>query len=133
VGIGCAALAEAADLHIFVSGIRSDKGLIDLCVFDADKDFPDCSADHAIVSRRKPAVRGDMQFDVDIPPGLHAVAVLHDENGDGRLNKTFLGIPTEGGGTSNNSPPRMGPPRFADAAFQLSPGGGRIVIKMVYP
>lgn len=133
VGLGCATLAEAAVLQISVTGIRSDKGLVDLCVFDSDKDFPDCSANRAIVSRRKAAVRGDTQFDVDVAPGLHAVAVLHDENGDGHLNTTFLGIPTEGGGVSNNPPPRMGPPRFSDAAFRLAPGGGRIVVKMVYP
>ncbi|HEY2111819.1 MAG TPA: DUF2141 domain-containing protein, partial [Dongiaceae bacterium] len=35
-------------------------------------------------------------------PGAYAVALFHDENADGHLNTSALGIPTEGAGFSNN-------------------------------
>ena len=38
----------------------------------------------------------------DIPPGTYAIAVFHDENANGKLDKNFLGIPCEGYGASNN-------------------------------
>lgn len=128
-----AAPANAALLQVTVAGVRNSAGLLDVCVFDTEQDFPDCGGHQAGTSRRQPASAGTMRFDFEVAPGLHAVSVLHDENGNGRLDTNFLGIPREGGGASNNPPPRFGPPHFADAVFRLSPQGSQIVINMVYP
>jgi uncharacterized protein (DUF2141 family) len=125
--------ADAAILQVTVTGVRNSTGLLDLCVFDTEQDFPDCSGGRAVTSRRQAASAGTMRFDFSVAPGLHAVSVLHDENGNGRLDTNFLGMPREGGGASNNPPARFGPPRFAEAVFRLSPQGGQIVINMVYP
>jgi uncharacterized protein (DUF2141 family) len=38
----------------------------------------------------------------ELPSGACAVAVVHDENGNGRLDKNSLGIPTEGYDVPNN-------------------------------
>lgn len=40
-------------------------------------------------------------------------------NENGRTDKTFVGIPTEAWGVSNNVRPSMRPPRFAEAVFQI--------------
>lgn len=53
-----------------------------------------------------------------LPQGAYAISVFHDADGDGRL-KTFLGIPTERTGASNNAPARFGPPRWEDAKFEV--------------
>jgi hypothetical protein len=47
------------------------------------------------------------------------VAVFHDENMNGQLDKNMFGIPKEGYGFSNNPKKSIGPPKFADAKFQL--------------
>jgi uncharacterized protein (DUF2141 family) len=125
--------AHAAPLQVTVAGVRNAQGKINICVFDTDLDFPDCSANPVIISRRLPATLGHMRFDFDVPPGLHAVSVLHDENDNGRIDTNIFGVPREGGGVSNDPTPRWGPPRFADAVFRLPPEGGQIVISMVYP
>jgi len=44
--------------------------------------------------------------------------VYHDENGNGRLDKNFIGIPREPLGFSNQYRPH-GPPTFSRAAFRL--------------
>ncbi len=36
----------------------------------------------------------------DISPGTYALAVIHDENGNGKLDTNWVGIPTEGYGFS---------------------------------
>lgn len=55
----------------------------------------------------------------NIEYGKYAIAVHHDEDGDNKVNKNFLGIPTEDFGASNNAKGFMGPPDFEDAAFEV--------------
>lgn len=55
-----------------------------------------------------------------IAPATYAVALFHDENGDGKLNTNFVGIPREGVGVSNNKFRSFGPPTWDDAKFTLA-------------
>ena len=55
-----------------------------------------------------------------------------DENDNDDLDRTLLGLPKEGIGFSNDAPFRFGPPSFGDAAFQLTPAGGRIRFHLRY-
>ena len=52
--------------------------------------------------------------------GPYAVSVIHDENGNGKVDTNFIGIPKEPVGVSNNPKPRMGPPRYKDAVFDMT-------------
>lgn len=58
---------------------------------------------------------------LDIPNGTYAISVFHDEDNDGKLD-SFLGIPTEATGSSNDAPARFGPPTWKDAKFEVSGG-----------
>ncbi len=55
----------------------------------------------------------------DITPGNHALMAYFDENNNGRLDKTFIGIPKEPLGFSNNYQPK-GPPSYSRAVFMLA-------------
>ncbi|MEP3210446.1 MAG: DUF2141 domain-containing protein [Maribacter sp.] len=55
----------------------------------------------------------------NIPDGVYAVSVFHDENNDGKLDTNFFGIPSEDTGSSNDAPARFGPPKWKDAKFEL--------------
>jgi uncharacterized protein (DUF2141 family) len=59
----------------------------------------------------------------DLPPGQYAAVVFQDFNGNGKLDKNFLGIPKEPYGFSNDARGSAGPPKFSDAAVTLSPDG----------
>jgi uncharacterized protein (DUF2141 family) len=51
-------------------------------------------------------------------PGRYTVFVAYDKNGNGKLDKNFLGIPKEPVGLSRNpTPPKFGAPKFIDASF----------------
>lgn len=54
------------------------------------------------------------------PPGEYAVAVIYDENENGRLDTGFLNIPTEKTGFSNNASARFGPPKWRKVRFTLA-------------
>ena len=55
----------------------------------------------------------------DLAPGSYAVLVMHDENGNGKLDSNILGIPKEGYGFSNN-PNVMRKPYFDEAKFEVT-------------
>ena len=64
-------------------------------------------------------------------PGIYAIALIHDENANGKLD-TALMIPREGFGFSNNPAIVFGPPKFAAARFTVENGETTQSIKMKY-
>jgi len=54
----------------------------------------------------------------DIPNGTYAISTFHDEDNDGELD-TFLGIPREDTGSSNDAPAKFGPPKWEVAKFEV--------------
>lgn len=63
-------------------------------------------------------------------PGRYAIRLFHDVDGDGELDSNLMGLPTEPYGTSNDAPPRFGPPAFDDAVFELGSGGASQIITL---
>ena len=55
----------------------------------------------------------------NVPEGIYAISMFHDENGNNKMDSNFLGIPTEDYGCSNNAKGFMGPPKWKDAKFEL--------------
>jgi len=131
----CAALllgnaAAAADLEVAVEQVSGSNGKIKLMLFDREEGFR--KEDKARQVLTLPVVAGTVSgvFRA-LPPGRYAVIAYHDENGDGQLNRRFGMFPTEGYGLSNNNKP-SGPPKFKDAAFDVSEGRNRIDIRLAY-
>ncbi|MFM9936478.1 MAG: DUF2141 domain-containing protein, partial [Novosphingobium sp.] len=46
------------------------------------------------------------------------VALFHDENGNGRMDKMLM-VPREGYGFSRDAPIQFGPPKFGAASFPV--------------
>lgn len=119
-------------MKITVKGLRSDKGKIWLSVFNSENGFPENhqSAYHTDVISLP---NGEKTFWVTgLPIGQYAIALLHDENGNGVMDKNFVGLPTEGYGLSNNPPKKMRAPRFSDAKLELMHSKQEISIEMQY-
>ena len=58
------------------------------------------------------ATAGVVEVRFEVPPGIYGVLVHHDGNGDGRVDKNMLGLPTEGVGFSRNPHILFGFPSF---------------------
>ncbi|MGF7151075.1 uncharacterized protein (DUF2141 family) [Sphingomonas zeicaulis] len=99
-------------------GLRSDKGVLRICITTNPDRFPNCKGDPAAVTRSVSAAKPHLDI-AALPAGEYAIAVVHDENGNGKLD-TFAGIPREGVGFSRNPKLAFGPPRFASAQFEIS-------------
>lgn len=68
----------------------------------------------------------------DVPPGTYAAAAYHDENDNGRLDLTSVGVPAEGRGYSNTPKAGLSVPEFADASFAHGDGETRLAIPLGY-
>jgi uncharacterized protein (DUF2141 family) len=69
---------------------------------------------------------------VSIPPGTYALAVIHDENRNGKLDTNWLGIPTEGYGFSNEAKALLGAPSFSAAKVRYDGGTLNMTITLHY-
>lgn len=67
-----------------------------------------------------------------IPPGRYAVSLYLDENSNRKLDKSWLGLPREAVGVSNNPRKILGPPHFNDAAFFHGQTSETIPVTLVY-
>lgn len=108
-------LLALAAITVAVTGVPASQGRVhvDICP-EARFTTPDCPW-----SAEAPAQAGTTIVRVpDVPPGRYAAQGFHDRNGDGKVNRNFLGLPTERIGFSRDAPVHFGPPRFADAAFE---------------
>jgi uncharacterized protein (DUF2141 family) len=119
-------------LEVRVEGIEHEEGAMRFALFATPEGFP---SDAATAERVETLpVRGtSLTWSVDeVPTGLWAVAVLHDEDGDGEMATDWLGRPSEGWGVSNDARGSMGPPSFEDASFEIRDPETAIVIQLSY-
>ncbi|MDZ4791084.1 MAG: DUF2141 domain-containing protein [Hyphomicrobiales bacterium] len=133
-------LADAATLTLKISGLRSDNGVVRLCVFSektsAPAAYPDCAMGSPFKKANAPIKGGEASVIFkDIPDGAYAISLFHDADGDGKISmKSLLGvstaIPREGIGISNN-PQLYGKPSFRQARFAVA-GPTAIIISMKY-
>lgn len=130
--LGLAAVpARGADLTVTIEGIRSARGDIYLAVFRNPQNWPDGS--RAEYQERRKAAPGAVTFRLtDLAPGTYAAASFHDENGNGRFDRSFIGMPEEGWGVSNDVRPGLRAPTFREASFTLPPAGGSLTIHLGY-
>ena len=116
-----ASTASATDLAVHIENLRNPDGYVRVALHQRvdGVDFPDEAG--AVAGTFRQAVAGSMRFVfTDLPPGDYAVAAFHDQNGDGELGTTILGIPVEPYGFSNDARGFMGPASFANAAITIS-------------
>jgi uncharacterized protein (DUF2141 family) len=111
--VAAASAASSATLVIRAEGVASG-GVVYAGV--CDKTFDEATCPY---KDREPARGGVVEFTLrNVKPGSYAVAVFHDLNGNGRLDRNFIGLPNEPYGFSNDVG-RRGPPNFDGALIAV--------------
>ena len=131
-----ASLAAADDeggrIHADIVSLRSDGGNALCALFSSADAFP-TKPDQAIRLVQSPILNHRAACDfVDIAPGTYAISVTHDANGNGKLDRNLLGMPTEGVGASNDARGVVGPPKFDAAKFTFDGGSLTLTITVRY-
>jgi uncharacterized protein (DUF2141 family) len=123
--------ADTATLTVHIRGVESDEGVLGCRIFAEGANFPDGGGLAGLTVAIADG-SGTCTFR-GLAAGTYAVAVMHDANRNGKLDKNFVGIPTEGYGVSNNRTYAMAAPRWSESALLLAAGQTRaITVKLRY-
>jgi uncharacterized protein (DUF2141 family) len=125
--IACLLLAapsvEAATLVIRAEGVQSAQSMVYAGICDTSFEEATCP-----YKDREPAKPGVVELRVrNVKPGAYSIAVFHDTNGNGKLDRSFIGLPNEPYGFSNDVG-RRGPPSFEAARIVVREPSTTIVI-----
>lgn len=120
--------AHPYQVVVTVENLRNLDGLLTVELYgDNAKGF--LKKDGRLDRYRLKAARSEAAICLVAPgPGTYAVVLYHDENGNKKFDKNFLGIPNEGFGISNNPGFSLGPPAFEDAAIVIDEEGAPIAL-----
>ncbi len=119
----------ASSITVEVKNISNSHGNVKIGLFNSAKDFLKIPKAYKNVSLK---ANGNLKYTFkDVPDGIYAISMYHDENSNGKIDRNFIGLPAEGHGLSNDAKAFMGPPKFKDAKFKLI-GDKNIAIKMKY-
>jgi uncharacterized protein (DUF2141 family) len=113
---------HAAELTVQVDGIDTTEGQVVVGVCRGSFEPSNCG-----FGARRTARVGTMRFAFTVPAGEYGIAVFHDRNGNGKLDTTLPGLPSEPYGFSNDIG-RVGPPRYEGARFAV--GDGPVTVRI---
>ncbi len=108
-------------LTVEVENLQNSKGEVQFALYNSDGSIPDehyknyFKMDKSRIENEK----AEITFS-NLPKGIYAVSILHDENKNGKIDKGFI-LPKEGIGFSNY--PTIGltnRPNFKKASFELN-------------
>src|SRR5262245_45154570 len=117
-----------ATLILKVTGLRSEKGQVEIAVFNSSEKW---LGEQPIYSS---TIDVDSQIVTwrinDAPYGDYRVAGFHDENSNGKMDKNVLGIPLEPYGFSHNVRVTFGPPQREEAKFTVKGSTAEVSIRV---
>jgi uncharacterized protein (DUF2141 family) len=121
--------AAAADLTIRVENILPAGGVLRLGVYDAAR-YPDDNS-KPIASADVPAVAGETIITLHgIAPGTYAIQTFQDVNANDKMDTSWLGLPLEPFGFSQDAKPFLSKPGFDEVKFALAAGDNSQVIHL---
>ncbi len=119
-------------LKFVVVGLHSNTGEVDCALFASAEGFPGDTGKAIKTTKSKIENGQGVCAFSGVAPGDYAASVFHDENGNGKLDRNFMGMPKEGVGASNDAAGSFGPPKFDDARFSYKGGAQSLTIHVRY-
>jgi uncharacterized protein (DUF2141 family) len=114
--------SNTGQVIVDVYGLKDERGKLNVGIYIAEGGFPKDSR-AAFAQRTVPITNRALRLVFDrVPAGEFAVAVHHDENGNGKMDTGAFGRPSEGYGFSRDAKAKFGPPSFDAARIMLAPG-----------
>jgi uncharacterized protein (DUF2141 family) len=119
-------------LQVAVQGVKNTKGNITITVYPDDaRQF--LAKGGKLARQRVPALAPLTQACFQLPAAAHyAIAVYHDADDDHDLDRNLFGLPSEGGGFSNNPQSLIGLPSLDEVRFATQPGETRVNVQLKY-
>ena len=122
-----------AILIVDVENVRTTEGVLRMGFYLPSDNFTDEPHRSPVFSKLH--MKDDVVTDTikNITPGTYAITLLDDTNSNGKMDFTFLGMPKEGFGFSNDARPKLlKSPDFESCSFRVDPGTNRISFRVQY-
>lgn len=117
VPVTAQAQGDTIDLQINVESIGQQTGNVLIALYASAEAYKDGERDNGLnLVADQSQISGTIKA---LAPGTYAIKLFHDVDGNGKLNKNLVGIPSEPYGFSNDAPARFGPATWEDAKFVL--------------
>ena len=106
-------------IEVSMSGFDSNDGTAMIALYNSEENFLEkrFMGEISKIENNKAMVTFS-----DVPEGVYAISIFHDEDDNGKLNMIMGFYPSEATGTSNNAPAKFGPPKWEDAKFEVKNG-----------
>ena len=117
-------------ISVTVTNIPVAKGKLLVGLYDSDKNFTkEPLAQSAVVDLTS---QDDVSVEIEnVLPGTYAIAVIQDLNENGKLDKSFLGMPKEPLAFSMIKEIPKGKPKFEACSFDVGDEAIEMTISMV--
>lgn len=129
LAIGSSHADSDSTLTVTVQKVSSRGGDLRLALYDRahwdDDDAPPVK--DVVVPANSPRTVAVFQ---GLKPGLYGLKMFQDFNRNGKFDFTWLGLPAEKYGFSNNAPVMFGEPSFDRTEFNLSPGPNTMTVHL---
>ena len=129
-----AASATGCTLHIHVDGLRNSNGVVGAAIFKSSDGWPE-NMSKSVRHWPTPIEAGSREVTAvmeNLPPGDYGVVVIHDENGNQKMDRNFIGIPKEGFGFANNPHVGLSSAPFAAAIVHVTCPVTETKIHLIY-
>ncbi|MDB5268657.1 MAG: hypothetical protein JWP58_1697 [Hymenobacter sp.] len=113
---------ETSSVTVVVSSLVSTTAYVRLYFYNTREGFLK-SGKWAFSKSVKPMGKSEFTLPIDLPRGEWAVAITQDLNNNDKVDKNFLGIPTEPYAFSNNVHPTIAAPGFDECKFTVDEPG----------
>jgi uncharacterized protein (DUF2141 family) len=124
-----AAPTATASLTIRVENVLPAGGILRLGLYDAAR-YPDDDS-KPVAFADVPAVPGETVITLHaILPGIYAIQTFQDVNANDKMDTSWLGLPLEPFGFSEDATPFLSKPSFDDVKFTLAAGENSQVIHL---
>jgi uncharacterized protein (DUF2141 family) len=115
-------------LTVDIQNVKSKTGKLYVALYEPCDGFPSkCKpvAGQALLASTNPA-----RLTFSVEPGQYAIALYHDVNDNGKMDKGMFGIPKEPYGFSNNFRPKFAGPKFSDCQFEVKNEEKKVEIRL---
>jgi uncharacterized protein (DUF2141 family) len=117
-----------ARLRVRIENVSPGGGLMRLGLFtEASYSGNDARPVAALDLPAADAIMQEVEF-ADVPPGVYAIQVFQDLNGNGKMDFNWAGLPVEPYGFSRDALPTVAKPVFARVKITLDAGANAPIV-----
>ena len=114
--------SDVGKFILSVVGFESDEGKAMIALFNSEEGYSETGKNYKSIALEIKELKCEWVIE-ELSFGEYAIKLFHDENGNGKMDRNMIGIPSEDYAFSNNAYGNFGPADYDDAKFLFNKSG----------